>query len=123
MAVVPAGLVDARRARRQAVSDQTDPRFLWWNGRRTPWAEATVHVTELGWSTVAAVFEGIRAYWNERESELYIFRLEDHLRRLLASQKLVRMVRLNCEALTDMQRGLQGADIVTSYLRSRVRQQ
>jgi branched-chain amino acid aminotransferase len=57
-----------------------------------PWGEATVHVTDLGWSTVAAVFEGIRAYWNEHEGDLYIFRLEEHLRRLLDSQKLVRMV-------------------------------
>jgi branched-chain amino acid aminotransferase len=95
-------MVDARRARRQTVSAQTDPRFLWWNGRRMPWAEATVHVTELGWSTVAAVFEGIRAYWNEREGELYVFRLDDHLRRLLDSQKLVRMVpRYSVAELTD----------------------
>jgi branched-chain amino acid aminotransferase len=73
------------------VSAGTNPGFIWWNGRLVPWAEATVHVTDLGWSTVAAVFEGIRAYWNERQGELYVFRLEEHLRRLLDSQKLVRM--------------------------------
>lgn len=43
----------------------THPRYLWWNGKRTPWEEATVHVTALGWSSVAAIFEGIMAYWNE----------------------------------------------------------
>lgn len=67
------------------------PRFLWWNGRQVRWDEATVHVTELGWSTVGAVFEGIRAYWNDEAQEAYIFRLREHLERLLRSMKLVRL--------------------------------
>ena len=40
----------------------THPEYIWWNGERRPWDECTIHVTELGWSTVGAVFEGIRAY-------------------------------------------------------------
>lgn len=67
------------------------PRYLWWNGRRTPWEEATVHVTALGWSSVAAIFEGIMAYWNDDEEELYVFRLDAHLSRFLRSQKMMRM--------------------------------
>jgi branched-chain amino acid aminotransferase len=67
------------------------PNFLWWNGERRPWNECTVHVSEVGWSTVGAVFEGIRAYWNEERQELFVFRLEDHIDRLLRSQKLVRL--------------------------------
>ncbi|MCX7623764.1 MAG: branched-chain amino acid transaminase [Thermomicrobium sp.] len=67
------------------------PRYLWWNGQQVRWEEATVHVTELGWSTVGAVFEGIRAYWNAESGEAFVFRLREHLERLLRSMRLVRL--------------------------------
>ncbi len=67
------------------------PAYLWLNGEQRPWHEATVHVTELGWSTVGAVFEGIRAYASADGSEAYIFRLREHLDRLEGSMKLVRL--------------------------------
>jgi len=67
------------------------PKYLWWNGEQMPWEDANVHVTELGWSTVGAVFEGIRAYWNADQDELYVFRLREHLERLVRSMKLVRL--------------------------------
>jgi branched-chain amino acid aminotransferase len=70
---------------------ETHPQFLWWNGERRSWNDATVHVTELGWSTVGAVFEGIRAYWNADQEELYVFRLREHLERLERSTKMVRL--------------------------------
>ncbi len=68
------------------------PKYLWHNGKLTPWEAATVHITSIGWTAISAVFEGIRAYWNEQEQELYIFRLEEHLRRLTNSMKLMRMI-------------------------------
>jgi branched-chain amino acid aminotransferase len=69
----------------------THPAFVWWNGQRRPWDECTVHVTELGWSTIGAVFEGIRAYTGDSPDELYVFRLREHLERLERSMKLVRL--------------------------------
>lgn len=69
------------------------PRYLWWNGKRVAWEEATVHVTAVGWSSVSAIFEGIMAYWNDEQEELYIFRLDAHLARFLRSQKMMRMAR------------------------------
>ena len=69
----------------------THPTYLWWNGRQMPWEEATVHVTDLAWSTVGAVFEGIRGYWNEEQQELYVFRLREHMERLIDSMRLVRL--------------------------------
>ena len=54
------------------------------------WEDATVHVTDLGWSTVGGVFEGIRGYWSATDQELYIFRLPEHMRRFAQSMKLVR---------------------------------
>lgn len=67
------------------------PTYLWWNGQQMPWEDATIHVTDLAWSTVGAVFEGIRAYWSDDQQELYVFRLQEHLERLQDSMKLVRL--------------------------------
>lgn len=68
------------------------PAYLWWNGDFVAWEEATVHVTELGWSTVGGVFEGIRAYSNPTsEQDIVIFRLQEHLERLRRSMALVRL--------------------------------
>jgi branched-chain amino acid aminotransferase len=68
----------------------THPEFLWWNGAQMRWEDATIHVTELGWSTVGAVFEGIRAYRGD-DGELSVFRLQEHLERLEQSIRLVRL--------------------------------
>lgn len=68
-----------------------NPAYLWWNGEQVRWEDATIHVTGLAWSTVGAVFEGIRAYWNEDQEELYVFRLQEHLDRLMDSMRLVRL--------------------------------
>src|SRR6478672_11817073 len=70
--------------------EKSAPSYLWWNGRRVPWESATVHLTSTFWSGVTAIFEGIMSYWNEEQSELYIWQLDAHLRRLLRSQKLMR---------------------------------
>src|SRR3712207_8395697 len=83
------------------------PTYLWWNGERRRWEDAFVHVTELGWSTVGAVFEGIRAYWSEDAEELYVFRLQEHLERLARSMKLVRLtLDYSLEELTEAIRDL-----------------
>ncbi|HET8628568.1 MAG TPA: branched-chain amino acid transaminase [Thermomicrobiales bacterium] len=71
----------------------THPAYLWWNGEQVAWEDATVHVTAIGWSSVSAIFEGIKAYWNDEREELYVFRLDAHLERFLRSQKLMRMER------------------------------
>ncbi len=63
---------------------------LWRNGELVPWEEALIHVNAVGHASVAAIFEGIKAYWNHDDEQLYAFRLDDHLRRFLASIKMVR---------------------------------
>lgn len=70
---------------------QGNPAYLWWRGERMRWEDANVHVTDLAWSAVGAVFEGIRAYWNAEREELFIFRLPEHLKRLQQSTRIVRM--------------------------------
>lgn len=65
--------------------------YLWWNGRIVPWDEANVHVTNLGWSTIGGVFEGIKAYWNSEQHELYGLHFADHFDRFITSMRLQRM--------------------------------
>ena len=61
------------------------------DGEFLPWQDCKVHintfVVRYGWRT----FEGIRAYWNEDKKELYVFRLNEHLARLMESNKLMRI--------------------------------
>lgn len=68
-----------------------NPAYLWWDGDLVKWEDATVHVTDLAWSALGAVFEGIRAYWNDDEGELYVFRLREHMQRLKESSRMVRL--------------------------------
>jgi branched-chain amino acid aminotransferase len=61
------------------------------DGELVPWAEATVHASTLGWSTMGAVFEGIKAYWNAAEGELYGWQFDEHYQRFAMSMRLQRM--------------------------------
>lgn len=53
--------------------------------------EARVHVLSTAFKYGAIVFEGLRAYWSEGRSQLYGFRLDDHMRRLTQSMSACRM--------------------------------
>jgi branched-chain amino acid aminotransferase len=74
-----------------SLSDAANPDFIWRNGDIVPWASATVHVNAVGHASVAAVFEGIKAYKAERGAELLVFRLEDHMARFVESARLARI--------------------------------
>ena len=73
-----------------SIYSEDQAAFLWRNGDFVLWEEATIHVNAVGHASVAAIFEGIKAYWNDQEEELYVFRLTEHLTRFLASIKMVR---------------------------------
>ncbi len=55
---------------------------IWMNGRLVLQAEAVLPVNSAAVFYATNVFEGLRAYWNERDGELYGFRLADHFARL-----------------------------------------
>ena len=60
------------------------------NGELVPFADATVHLMSPAMRYGLNVFEGLRAYWNPAEQQLYVFRLQEHLQRLKQSMKLLR---------------------------------
>ncbi|MEJ7811368.1 MAG: branched-chain amino acid transaminase [Gemmatimonadaceae bacterium] len=63
--------------------------WIWRNGEFIPWADAQVHVLCHSLQFGSSAFEGIRCYSTPRGPA--IFRLEDHLQRLLNSCKIYRM--------------------------------
>ena len=62
---------------------------IWVDGTLVPWGEATVHVLAHGLHYGTGVFEGIRAY--ETADGPAVFRLAEHMRRLVASAKAYRI--------------------------------
>jgi branched-chain amino acid aminotransferase len=66
------------------------PSLIWRNGELVSWEQATVHVNAVGHASVAAVFEGIKAY-RAGENRLLVFRLAEHLARLVSSARICRL--------------------------------
>jgi branched-chain amino acid aminotransferase len=64
--------------------------YILMNGEAVPEDQALVSVTAPAVAYAGAVFEGMRAYWSERDQQLYVFRLDDHLRRLQFSMRAMR---------------------------------
>lgn len=62
---------------------------IWHNGKFINWNEAQIHVMSHVIHYGTSVFEGIRCYKNKKGSA--IFRLPEHVRRLLNSAKIYRM--------------------------------
>jgi branched-chain amino acid aminotransferase len=70
---------------------QLSSRSLYFNGRFLPYGEAKIPVLSAAVKYGAVVFEGVRAYWNATQGELYVFRLKEHVDRLLDSLRIMRM--------------------------------
>ena len=58
-------------------------KFVWFDGKFIPLSKANVPITTHAIHYGTSIFEGIRAYWNS--NNLYIFRLEDHIKRFRQS--------------------------------------
>jgi branched-chain amino acid aminotransferase len=67
------------------------PSIAYFEGKFVPIAEAKVSIMTHALNYGTGVFEGIRAYWNADQEQLYAVRLRDHYRRLLQSTRVLRM--------------------------------
>ncbi len=63
---------------------------IWFNGKLVPYEEATVHVLSHVLHYGTSVFEGIRCYKTEEKGSA-VFRLREHMQRLVNSAKIYRM--------------------------------
>lgn len=66
-------------------------RFIWFKGNIVSVNDALINVLAPTSQFGLNVFEGIPCYWNDKEKQLYAFRLEDHYNRLLRSAKLLQL--------------------------------
>ena len=64
-------------------------KHIWHNGKLLPWEQATIHIMSHVIHYGSSVFEGIRCY--QTETGAAIFRLSEHMQRLLDSAKIYRM--------------------------------
>ncbi|MEP7135400.1 MAG: branched-chain amino acid transaminase [Chloroflexota bacterium] len=66
-------------------------KHAFFEGKIVPLADAKVNIATHGFLYGTAVFSGMRAYWNEENKKLFVFRPYDHFRRLLHSAKIMSM--------------------------------
>jgi len=65
------------------------PRYAFFKGEFVPIEEAKVSIMTHALNYGTGCFEGIRAYWNAEEEQLYIFRMREHYERLLHSCQIL----------------------------------
>ncbi len=90
---------------------------IWRNGEMIDWNDARVHVMTHAIHYGSSVFEGVRAY--ETANGPAIFRLTEHIQRLLNSAKIYRMdVKFNradlCQAAVEL---VRDSELEACYLR------
>ncbi|MGQ9683952.1 MAG: branched-chain amino acid transaminase [Anaerolineae bacterium] len=84
-------------------------RFAYFEGAIVPIEEARVSIMTQSFSYGTGCFEGIRAYWNAEEEQLFLFRLREHYERLHRSARL-----LHCQVAQSPQ---ELCDITVDLLR------
>jgi branched-chain amino acid aminotransferase len=67
------------------------PSYAYFQGKIVPIEDAKVSVMTHALHYGTGAFAGIRAYWNDQQEDLYIFRPLDHFKRLLNSAKILLM--------------------------------
>lgn len=65
--------------------------FVYMDGNYVEKAKATIPVMTHGFLYGTSIFEGIRAYYNPEEKQLYAFRVAEHYERLWRSAKIMHM--------------------------------
>jgi len=65
--------------------------IAFFEGELVPLEQARVPITTHAFNYGTGCFEGIRAYWNPEQRQLFAFRLGDHMRRLADSARILKL--------------------------------
>ncbi len=88
---------------RTASVEATTELWAFFRGEFVPLRDANINVMTHGFNYGTAVFEGIRAYWNADEEQLFALELLAHFERIRASARLLMMeVRQSPEELVEI---------------------
>src|SRR3954453_4705829 len=77
-------------SRPSPARDVTDA-ICYFEGNFVPLSEAKVSIMTHAFMYGTAVFEGIRAYWNEEQGQLYALKVREHVERIRNSCKVMLM--------------------------------
>ena len=78
-----------QESRPQAAPVETTELWAYFRGKFVPLRDANINVMTHGFNYGTAVFEGIRAYWNADEEQLFALELIAHYARIRASARLL----------------------------------
>ena len=76
---------------RSAPVEKTAELWAYFRGEFVPLREANINVMTHGFNYGTAVFEGIRAYWNADDQQLYALELVAHYERIRSSAAILMM--------------------------------
>ena len=86
-----------------AAVETTTELWAFFRGEFVPLRDANINVMTHGFNYGTAVFEGVRAYWNAEEEQLFGLELVPHYKRIHASARLLMMeVRQSPEELAEI---------------------
>ncbi len=81
--------------------------YAFFEGKFVPIEEANINIKTNSFHYGTAIFEGLRAYWNEEHQQLYILFVQEHYERLLKNAKALFMeLPYTAEELVDITREL-----------------
>jgi branched-chain amino acid aminotransferase len=76
------------------IREKSVTRLIWFRGEIVPLEKATINILSPTSQFGANVFEGLRGYWCSITEQLYVFRLDDHIKRLNNS---IKMMQFECQ--------------------------
>jgi len=82
---------EARPEIRHTIAEIAEEGWAFHDGEFKPLADAHVSIATHSLNYGTGIFEGIRAYWNPRDEQLYLFRLRDHFVRMASSCRILRI--------------------------------
>jgi len=66
-------------------------KYAYFQGKIVPIEEAKISIMTHAFNYGTGVFEGIRGYWNEKDEQLYVFKLAEHYERFRKSAGIVKI--------------------------------
>ena len=66
-----------------------NPKYAFFEEKIVPIDQAKIDIRTNALQYGTGVFEGIRSYWNEKTKTSYVFRMEDHYRRLIINSRIM----------------------------------
>ena len=81
----------------------TNPRYAFFKGKIVPIEQAKIDIRTNALQYGTGIFEGIRSYWNEKNKTNYVFRMDDHYKRLMVNSRIMMIkIKYSIEELCDI---------------------